>query len=363
MSYTADMVERKKFYYSFRKIDGHDKDINICISARELGKSTSFWLDKAYYPFRKNGTPLLYLVRNVVEITEAFITSIQDNIINKFTDDNVTFQFNKGSFKDGIVDVRINDKIFFRILAMNIPLRRIKLALLKDINVIGMDEFIINPRRGEKYLKGEAFTIAEIYSTYKRERKDKSKHLKMYFMGNPYSLHNPLFQWLGINTKLLKLGCTLVGEDYVVQWEKLSDELKEYILNDNPLYKFDEEYKTYAFGGLPILDTNIKTTEMPQNYQLQFIFRYEGKYIGIYKNRYLEDLSDRYWVGFLTRVEISTKRNSYCFDFGELVSRCRLISKEDKDKFARFKSAMRRREVLFQNVDVYYSIEEIYFNL
>ena len=42
-----------------------------------------------------------------------------------------------------------------RVLALSIPLRRIKQALLKDIGVIIFDEFIINPRKAEKYLKGE----------------------------------------------------------------------------------------------------------------------------------------------------------------------------------------------------------------
>ena len=171
------MVERDNLHFSFRTIDGYNKPINVVISARESAKSTSFNLDKAYFKWKKDGQTCLYLVRQVVEINEALITSIEDNIINKFTDDNVKFQFSKASFRDGVVDIRIQDKLYMRILALSIPLRRIKQSLLKDVGVIVFDEFIINQRTGEKYLKNESFKISEIYTTYQRERKDKNQPL------------------------------------------------------------------------------------------------------------------------------------------------------------------------------------------
>ena len=78
-------MELDNLHYSFRAIDGHDKPYNFVISAREPGKSTMFMLTKHYFAWKKDFAPLLYLVRNIVEITEGLITTIQDVIINKFT--------------------------------------------------------------------------------------------------------------------------------------------------------------------------------------------------------------------------------------------------------------------------------------
>ena len=358
------MVERDNLHYNFRTIDGYNKPINIVISAREAAKSTSFNLDKAYFKWKKDGSTVLYLVRQVVEINEALITSIEENIINKFTDDNVKFQFSKAAFRDGVVDIRINGKLYMRILALSIPLRRIKQSLLKDIGVIVFDEFIINQRSGEKYLKNESFKISEIYTTYARERIDKGQPLKIYFLGNPYSLHNPVFMWLGVDIRKLKFGQCLVGSNYVIQWYALSEALKEKILKDNPLYEFDEFYRSYAFDGQPVLDKNIKLVpQIPPRYSLRFLFRIDGKIIAVYNNNYWEDGADLYYCQFISENEVSKRKTAYCFDFGELVNQSALISKEDISKFNKFKIAMRKRQIAFQSIDCYYLVEEIYYNL
>ena len=358
------MVERDNLHFNFRTIDGYNKPINIVILAREAAKSTSFNLDKSYYKWKKDGQTTLYLVRQVVEINEALITSIEENIINKFTDDNVKFEFSKAAFRDGVVDIRIKGKLYMRILALSIPLRRIKQALLKNIGVIVFDEFIINQRTGEKYLKNESFKISEIYTTYARERKDHSQPLKMYFLGNPYSLFNPVFMWLDVDISKLKFGQCLVGDNYVIQWYALSEGLKAKILADNPLYQFDEFYKSYAFDGQPVLDKNIKLlSQIPIRYNLRFIFRIDGRYIAVFQNNYWEDGADLYYCQFISEREISKRKTAYCFDFGELVNHCALISKDDISKFNKFKIAMRKRQVAFQSIDCYYLVEEIYYNL
>ena len=51
-----------------------------------------------------------------------------------------------------------------------------------------MDEYIINPKSGERYGKDEAFKIKEAYTTWRREC---DGVLKCYFLANPYSLYNP----------------------------------------------------------------------------------------------------------------------------------------------------------------------------
>lgn len=354
-------VKKDNIHYSFRAIDGYNKDINIVISGRDPGKSSNMWSEKIYPQWKKDKSTWLILVRQVVEITEEYIRSIQDNIINKFFDDNVEFEFSKNSIKNGIVDVRINGELFFRLLAMSIPLRRIKQALLKGIRGILFDEFIINPKMNEKYLKGEAMTIKEIYTTYFREKKEGVK-LKMYILGNPYSLYNPIFQWLNINPNDLEIGKFLLGKNYVVEWYKMKPELREKLLKENPMYEIDEDYSAYALGGEAILDKNIKLLDKcPPSYQLRFVFKFGYKFVGVFQNQNYLSEGDSYYCQYIENP--SARRDIYCFDFEDLLDRCVLFNAEDKFRFNRLKSAIRNRKVAFSAIDVYYLIEEVYFNL
>lgn len=356
-------VNFENYYADFREIDGYNKPINCFMSAREDGKSTAFWIKKIYKPWKKTGQTALCLVYNAVELSDEFFQSIQDNILNKFTDDDVVFQYNKASLEKGVVDIKIDDKLFVRFLACSVKLRKIKQALLKDVGVIWMDEYIINPRKGEKYIKGLAFTLNEIYSTYKRERLDKGKPLKMYFTGNPYSLYNPIHMWLKIPTNQLRIGNIYTGNNWAFQWHKLSPQLIEKLKKDNPTLEIDEDYSKYAFDGQPINDMNIKVGTLPANYHLRFIFKHEGQYIAVYQNEYWRDHADKYYCTIVSGKDISNKRTAYCFDFAELVNRTALLSAEDRNKFNHFKISMRKRLVVFSSVECYYLIEEIYYNL
>ena len=351
------MIKLDNIHYSFRNIDGYNKPINIIISPREAGKTTIFWMTKVYNPWKKNKKPWLYLVRNANEITESLISSIED-IFNKFTDDNVKLEYSKSSLESGILDVKIKGELIFRVLAMSIKLRRIKLSLIHNIAGIGMDEYIIDPKSNEKYLKNEEMKIKEIYTTYRREA---DGVLKLYLMANPYSLYNPAFLWLKVDTTKLKQGVILTGDQWIVECYELKQELKDYILSVNPLYEFDESYKSYAFDGMAVNDMNIKLGRFPPNYHLRFIFRINNMYIGIFQNDYYIDKEDRYFCKEITGF--SEDRNVYAFSFEDLIHRSILVSLDERRKLEAFKTAFRKRQVTFSNVNVYYLIEEVYFNL
>ena len=349
-------------HYTFREIDGYGKDINCVMSPREPGKTTMMWLTKIYSPFTKDKCPWIYLVRHVVEITEALIESIIDVNINKFSDDNVVAHYTKGSFSDGIVDVKITSKqfetpiTFFRIVALSIPLRRIKLAVLKNAKGSFMDEWIIDPKTGEKYIPNEWHKIKEAYTTWRRECNGR---FKMYFAGNPYSLFNPVFMGLKVDVRKLKKGEFYVGDIFVIHWATLKEGLKKKLLELNPFYKFDEEYTQYALEGVAINDANIKIGSLPRNFILMFIFKKDGRYLGIYENYSFDDESgENFYCEELENV--GKRREVYCYDFEELVERCMIITRADRDKFARFKRALEKNSVLFSSSNVYYLIKEIY---
>lgn len=350
-------------HYSFREVDGYNKPINMILSPRELGKTSTFWFQKAYTGWKKDQKPWLYLVRQANEINEDLLDGILTPI-NKFSDDNVQFEYQRGNLESGVLDVKIKGKLFFRVLALSTKLRRIKLSLIKDIKGVCMDEYVIDPRNQEKYLPNEAGKIKEIYTTYIRESEGQ---LKFYILGNLYSLFNPIILWLGIDTNEIRKAITdgvdniQTSKSWLFQFKMLTPELRAYILEKNPLYEFDEEYKKYALNGVPVNDEHIRLGALPPSYHLKFVFRMQSRYIAIYQNNYFEDREDRYFCDFID--EVGAKRVIYCFEFEELINRCQIMSMDDRNKLNHFKIAMRKRQVVFSNVSVYYLIEEIYKNL
>lgn len=354
------MKEMDNLHYNFREIDGYNKPFNIIISPREAGKTTSAWVSKVYRPWCKTHKPWLYLVRNANEITESLITGIETPI-NKFNDP-VDLIYARQDLESGICDIYINEdgvkKLFIRILALSIKLRKIKLSLIPNIGGVLMDEYIIDPTCGEKYLKGEEMKIKEIYTTYRRESES---ILKMYFLGNPYSLYNPLFVWLGIDTKQLKEGAIIVGGQYVIQCYKLKQELVDKILHDNPLYEFDDSYKMFALQGMAVNDMHIKTGAFPPNYQLRFVVRINDTNIGIFKNDFFKDKEDKYYCKEV--MAISSDRKIFTFNFTDVINRSVLVGLDERRKLENFRNAFRKRQVVFSNINIYYLVEEIYYNL
>lgn len=356
------MIKRDNLHYSFRSIDGYNKAINIVISPREPGKTTSMWLDKIYFPWKKNHKPWIYLVRQAVEIDDALIESIFSTNMNKFTDDALKPIYKPSTFSNGIVDIFLEvekEKVLFvRIVSLNIKMYRIKKAILRNIAGVFMDEFIINPQFAEKYLPKEFERLQEAYSTWRREA---DGVLKMYFCGNPYSLFNPLFVGLGVDISKLKRDSFYVGDSFVIHWAILTPQLKAKILEENPFYKFDEEYSNYAVDGQAVNDKNIKLSKLPMNFYLSFVLKMNGKFIGIFQNNYIDNLEDRFFCKFLD--EVSARRTIYCFEFEEMLERSILVSLDERMKLQRFKEAMRKRLVSFEDINVYYYMEEVYKNI
>ncbi|MBO7043011.1 phage DNA encapsidation protein [bacterium] len=378
---------RDNLHMNWRNVDGHNKAINGYISPREPGKTDTTWWTKIYSPWCEDGRPWAYFVRTSVEITDAAIMDIENNI-NKWAEEPIELHYKKGQFKDGIVDVYIKEKLFIRIYSLNIPLRRIKMAKLENIGGIFFDEYIIDPKSQEKYIPNEWFKIKEAYTTFRREYQGKG-FLKMYITGNPYSLFNPAFIGLNVDVNNLKKDTwtrtdkiihykfndgiefddyeykcnpnTYVNDMCAIEWGTLHPILKRYLKEKNPLYMFDEEYNSYALEGNAVNDRHIKTGKLPNNYELNFVIRIEGKNVGIFKNNYADDLEDKYFCKFLD--EVGARRTIYCFDFAEMVSRSVLMSLDDRCRLQRFKDAMRKSVVAFEDINVYYYCVEVFKNL
>jgi len=348
------MEQRDNIHFSFQEIDGYNRSINFVNSPREPGKTTAMILDKVYSKFKKSHMRSVALLRNACDASESLIQSYED-IINKFTDDNIKITYSKKDIgKASIFDTFINNQIFIRFIAYSAPIVRIKKTLLTNLNLIFMDEYVCNPKFGEKYAKGECEKFKEIYNTYRRE----NHALKAYFIGNIYSKYNPYFVGFGIDTNALKMGTIWTNEICAVQFADLHPLLREKLLKENPLYKFDDSYTDYALNGISANDEKIRLAKLPSNYFLKFVFHFEEKYIGIFQNNYLEAKEDKYFVKFID--DVSARRVIYTFDFDNLINKTELLDPKDRQRFNLFKIAIRKRLVEFSEVACYYYVEEIY---
>lgn len=352
------MIERDNIHYKFREIDGYNKQINIVMSAREPGKTTSFWLDKIYFPWLKDKEPWIYMVRNATEITEELIYTIQEQYLNPFLPDDaqVLFEYSKSKLESSIVDLKIKGEVIIRFVSLNAKMKTIKQNILPKARGAFMDEFIINPKFKEKYLPDEFGRIEECFTTWKRACK--GKMFKMYFLGNPYSLYVPLLLGLKVPVTQLRRGQFFVGENYVIHWALLNPLLREKLLKENPFMQLDEDYGNYALEGYNINDNSIRISDRPRNFSLDIVVRFNNYYIGFYKNNFAEDRVDIFHCEIIK--DFSLTRRVFAFEFSDMVKRTQLFTRDDKSKFYRFRLAIGRNLVTFSSPEVYYMVVEIY---
>ena len=353
-------VHKDTIHWSCRKMDSYNKPFNLVVSAREPGKSTVL-NGKLVKKFIHKHKRFLILRRRPVDITEGYINSICTTI-NKFlpVHKRIMFYFKKGDCSTGQVDLYLKEdmepnSLIGRVQALNIPSARAKSNLIPDVATILYDEFISN--NTNDYLKDEILKFKEIYSTYYREN---DTMLKCYFSGNPYSLFNPFFSYLGIDILKVKPGCFLVGKNYVLEFPVITEELREYILSRNPIYEFDDEYKEYALNGLAINDTKYKIEPRPHNWKLKWIFRVSGYYVLYWRNNNnMNMITDKYWVE-ATKVEPTTNKTIYSVDFDNLIQNTNLVNMDIKVCTMALKEAISRRLISFGDINAAVLTESIY---
>lgn len=275
----------------------YNKTWNFAVGERESGKSVNSWI-KLYNAFYYLEDPSIVLRRRQIDITPAYIDDIA-TLLNKFLKPQYQIQllYRRGDISSGIADVWVGNAnenyswrdfeklpVFFRIMALAVPMARLKSMVLRNVRYMFMDEIIINTRAGEKYLPGdEHFLIKEIYTTYNREAE---RPIKILGAGNPYSVYCPLFSGLGVDSSKLKPGAFVVGDNYIIECFQTPPKLKAWILAHNPMYQFDDSYKRYAFGGESINDKNIRIHKTePRNFKLKWVFKLGSDIITVHCGR------------------------------------------------------------------------------
>lgn len=341
-------------HFNFEKIDSFNKSFNFIISSRWDGKTTAALVRKAYRAFKKSKYRTVVFRSQTIDITSVYIDSIEKTI-NKFEEEKIKLTYRLSDKKEGFVDLKIKGEIFIRIISLSCPISRAKSLFLENVVFFIYDEYIRNTRAGEKYQKQEGFKIKEIYTTFVRES---PYPIKCYFLGNPYSIFVPLYLEFDIESSKIKLNEIVTGPDWAVDYHSLNPELKKQILAKNPAYQIDDEYFDYAVNAVAVNDKNLRLlANCPNNYRLQIAIRIENRYLGIFINNKF-DFDNGYYVSFIPNV--GKRRDVFCFDFNNLIENVTLFSYSDREYFASFRDALRRRAVDFQSVECNYYIEELY---
>ena len=341
-------------HFSSSRIDGTQKKIRFAISAREDGKSTTLAM-KTYNKFVNEKATTILFKRFVNDVTPLYIDSLFKPF-KKFRKA-IVYTYRKGDIENGVIPVyTLQGDMIFLIVCLNVPKARYKSLVVENPALMAFDEFIIDTRAGEKYLRDEAFRVKEAYKTFYRE----GANIPLYFFGNPYSLYNPYFLEYGVNARELaeKRFLNPKNEDWCAEYHELDPRLVADILKRDPTHKFDDDFFKYAIEGIAINDKNVRLIEkQPQGFSLSCVFLFEGRFYGIYRTMdYFAD--PRFWVGMVEYDKI--KRRVFCFDFKDLCKGARLFSRSERDRFTGLVFAMRNRQVAFENLACNYAVEAIY---
>ena len=348
------MAKLDGIHFNSRAIDGANKPINMVISARQDGKTTSIIVNKSAPAFEARGAMTIAFRRFITDITEEYCASFA-KIEEKFGFRHGNYSWKQCEKKEGVAHLRDeNGKTHYAIVALNSPMNRIKGAFEENPAYGLFDEFVVDQRIGEKYLKGEAFRFKEAFKTFYRE----SGGMKMYLLGNPYSFYNPYFVAYGVDPKKLATQRLLIGSNWAAQYHDLSPELKAWLKDNDPQYADESDpYFQYAFNGVAINDGNIKVVDkQPQGFALRFFLTVEGKTMAIYQN---SDWGGQfeYWVGYQGSAR---NADAFAFDFSDLSDGSVLYSREENWAISRFARAVRMKKVAFASLECDYLIEEIY---
>lgn len=368
-----DYSKLDSLHFNWRHSLSFNKVWNCVIGERESGKSVSSWI--YLWNAFVSGHPSLVLRRRSADITSAYLDDAA-KLLNKFLRAPIQFVYLKGDVGSGIADVRVgmageiytplNAKqlpLFFRVIALSVPMSRIKSNMISNIRYIFFDEFICNLRAGEKYLSGdEKFLIQEIYTTYNREAQ---RPIRILMAGNPYSVYNPIFIGLNVNTALLQPGKFITGPDYTIDCFQVPPQLKETILAANPLYQFDDSYRRYAFNGEAINDQNIRIHRFePKGFKLKYVFRMGREYLSVHAGsgtdaqggfKYWCCKHDASWAQHLAK-----NRNVIVFSFADMMDRTVKYDAQMAVQLQSLRDAANHRRITFNCIDASYMLEDVY---
>lgn len=344
-------------HIDFSPIDGRDKPINEIIAARHEGKTATFMGRKAYPLWKKTGAPVVLLFRNVVDVTKNSIQYYCD-LFNPFLpdDEQIELIVPESRANDGIVSCtdKRTGKIFCHAVALSKKEATLKKTAFPGVRYVLFDEYEINPKNGEQYLRNEWSKFQAYFDTQR-----KISDARAYFLTNPYSRANPLHRGLGIDPSRIKPGEMVVGPNYAVWFKKMNPLLVEKLKKENPLFDEKGAYGKWAFSGDFAQDDLSQVMPMGPGYSLSGEIVYFGERFGVYRLSDLARLGTQPYYFFKREKDRGNARRSFAFDFDDLVVNSTLYDKKSRI-FSGLKGAGAMREVGFDSLDSLVAFREIY---
>ena len=364
----VNIPKKDNIHLSTSKGDSYNVLDNFYITSRGMGKSAIFW-GKLYNAWKTLGRSGIVLRTIQADITSAYLDDIE-TMLNKFrcTEDYVKISYKRGSIKDGVVDVFIQEPgdkekyLFVRVVAIGIKATRYKSLIIRNPSMIGYDEFIPNTRLGEKWLPDCAWRVKELYNTFAREAN--GYLLKRYWFGNPYSRYIPyLLNYYKIDTLKLKPGDFIHGDNYIIDLQKPKPELVELLKKQNPdlLNDIDDEWTRFMNGEFVNDENYIIEPVQPQGYQLRWVFRIANHYLGCFRadNPTNSDYYADWYVKMMDDWK-GSRRDVYACNFDNLIEGTKLITVSDKVNTQVLRNAIAQRRIAFQDVNSAYLLQSIY---
>ena len=335
-------------HYNLRRINGHNAIFNFVNSGRSVGKSTAM-TSQIINAWRKGYTSIV-VVRYKSDIDEEYI--------NNFMGDFAELGFvPKIKAKSGVAYIVDPDgKLVITFYALNRGKR--KSVVKKDVMYIFFDEYIVNLKRGDRYLRDEVRLFMELYGTVSRGF---SGVTRCYFFGNPFSLGNPYFTYFGVDTSKIKPNTISTFQDgkVAVEFFVATGALKELIEKSSyfQMSRHDEEYFRYILEGKSLnddLDLLMPETPLASN----------RKAIFIVKDQYIEARAffneGVYSIHFGELKERGSRQRLDVIDFADLESGASLIDTERRKDLSIIKNCIKHRRYFTSKIEYNIIIEEIY---
>jgi len=342
-------MEMLPIYLNLRALNGYNRPINCVLSARSCGKTTLIWNELAL----KKGGVLVYLVRDVNEINTLLETKVRETI-NKFSSSRVRVVLRKKP-SDFYANIEIDGALKVWVFSLKVNTDKLKGIMIGKVNYLVLDEFIVNERQGNKYIKAEGFRFKEIWSTLSRE----NPKMKAYLFGNPYSIYNPYFVEFNFDVRKIHLGKIATNDKMAVYYFAPSPALLNRIKDENKLLSDNENdrYSQFALYGKQINDSNIPVSPiMPQHFTLRLAFKIEGKMLGVYRTtNFFEEY--KYYLSYLIG---STSKEVITLDKCDLEKGEVLYSSSLRSKLSGLEVAYNHHQILYETIEANHAFERIY---
>lgn len=331
------MKKKDTIHYTQEKILSRNKPINFILSKRGSGKSTTIIL--MVWKYIKRGYNAVFIRRRITDITDKYIDSIV-TIHNMFNKDKIIVHYKNA--KDGVVDIKDeNNKVLFSVVALSASEERLKSIVLGRCKFVVFDEFIIRTKLGGRYLKNEYAKFQIVYTTLAREYDYRTRAI---FIGNPYTLYNPYFHALGVNTRLVVEGAFIVKDNYALEYYKVLPTLQK-IIDVNPFKDEEDDQDTQD-------DTHIKIFDkIPPTASLKFLIYFNKRHIGFW-------YVDGFW--YIKDFKYNGKKKIYVLDLNDIENGSVLYTREDRFYLSLLNQSVKFGKFYVNSINTYYDFRYIY---